>query len=263
MAAELQQHKYWQQVQSLHPDLQIFLEPDFHFNHKKCTREALKDIMKHFGIPAKLRPSGAKKPFLIEAYQNNLQKDLQPFVRPKDPAIEQKAQEKKRQAPHLTPSTATLEELRVAIITRIRAVMVAPTFPKPALIRLWKHVFGRPQEPPTEFTRRPRYFHADELASKTRDTLRHALQCEFPDLFIPLSACTEPILRSLYERFVCEELALEGELCEGVHYFWQRDEDFEDREVQDEDADAQMEDQRPGNSGEGSSKPKSSKISKV
>lgn len=109
--------------------------------------------------------------------------------------------------------------------------MVTPAFPKNVLVRLWKHVFNRPQEPLTKYAHRPHYFGVGELANKNRDVLRHALQCEFPNLFIPLSACTEPILRALYERFALEEYALDTEICEGVHYFWIQDDEPEDHQA--------------------------------
>lgn len=216
--SDLHSHKYWPKMQTLDPDLFLFLEPDLDFTERRVTKERLQDIMKHFKVDPKLRPNGSKKDFLVAAYKTNLELDLQPFIKPKDPELEQKKQHKKKLAAHLTPSAATIEELRSAIMTRIRAAMVAPAFSKRALIRLWNHVFNRPQESCPEFSRRPFLFTTNELANKHRDAIRHALQCEHPEVFIPLPACTEPILRALYEKFVLENEALDAELCEGVHY---------------------------------------------
>lgn len=221
-SANQQAHKYWGKLQTIPTELQIFLKPHVDLQQKKITKEKMEEIMKYFEIDAALIPKRSKlKAAFIEAYQKHLEPELRQLLNPEEVRSQAKAEkENKKRAALLSHTTASLKELRAAIITRIRESMVSPTFSKAALRRFWMHLFiGPVTDPPSEFAERPHFFTADEMRNKSRDVLRHALQCECPWLFIPLSACTEPILQALYERFVIDNEDLDEQLCLGVHYY--------------------------------------------
>lgn len=206
-------------AQQLRKELQFFLRPGVDLSQKNCTKEKLEEMMKHFEVDRELIPKrGRRKEFFVDAYTKHLEPKLQPLIRKSSANVP--AAESKKRAAFLQPTAASCTELRTAIITKIRAAMVPATFTKAALVRLWKHAFvGHVSDDPSEFVDRPHYFTMDDISSKSRDVLRHALQCECPEIFIPLSACTEPILRALYERFVLDNEELDNELCYGVHYY--------------------------------------------
>lgn len=215
-------------IKRIPTELAIFVEPGNDLSKKRCSKEKIADVMKYFGVNREFIPKrGLKKEKFVAAYKKHLEPQLQPFVgsaaiatAATDTAATDTAAEKKRKAPFISPSAASCGELRSAIITRIKASMVPAAFTKAALVRLWKHVFvGHVSDDPSEFIDRPHLFTMDEISSKSRDVLRHALQCECPEIFIPLAACTEPILRALYDRFVLENEELDNELCYGVHYY--------------------------------------------
>ncbi|EGG04677.1 uncharacterized protein MELLADRAFT_88677 [Melampsora larici-populina 98AG31] len=220
---ELQKHKYWDQVQTLPKDLAYLLQPDVDYTQKSTKKEDLRDMMRHFGIDQKQYPASLLKAKLVERYQQLLLPDLQPFITQVDTTAKKtKNAHTLREAPFLQPTTLSPQTLRSAILTKIRSSFVPQAFSKTALTRLWRHAFHPLPKytfAPVEFYTRPHVCTNEaDLATKGREWLWHALQCEHPEIFIPLVACTEPILRALYKRFVLEKTSLD-ELCYGVHYY--------------------------------------------
>ncbi|KAH9817081.1 hypothetical protein DFH28DRAFT_890313 [Melampsora americana] len=219
---DLRQHKYWDKVQTIPSGLKYLLEPDVDYERKGTKKEDLRDMMKHFDIDREKYPIRWKKDKILGNYKDLLLPDLQLFIRPVDPATHARKMEHTKQAPFLTPSTSSIDALRDAVLTKIKASFVVQAFNKIALTRLWRHAFYPPPGNKydwVEFYMRPHCFTEAELGTKSRDVLRHALQCEHPQLFIPLVACTEPILRALYAKFILEKTDLDTQLCYGVHYY--------------------------------------------
>ncbi|EGG02554.1 uncharacterized protein MELLADRAFT_91316 [Melampsora larici-populina 98AG31] len=208
-AEALTANPLWPLVQTLHPDLKFFLTPDVDFSKKSCKKEFFTDIMRHFNIRPELRKSSLKKQELIANYNEHLQPNLSPFIATKTAAAINQENSQKKQAAYLNLSCASLNDIRTAVLTRIKSCFVPSTLTKAALVRLWKHVFDGPNGPVED----------DPLPGKKRDVLRYHLQVTYPNLFIPIASCTEPILRALYERFIHENIELDAQLCPGVHYF--------------------------------------------
>ncbi|EGG09696.1 uncharacterized protein MELLADRAFT_103744 [Melampsora larici-populina 98AG31] len=221
--SNIHEHPLWPLVQTLDKELLFFLAGDVDYLKRSCKKELFVAIMRHFQIRSDLRKFSLKKHELVSNYKEYLEPQLAPFIKQKSAAEKTQEHSKRKQAAFLNLSSASLAEIRAAVITRVRACFVPSTFPKGALVRLWKHVFDGPngpeEEDPVEFCGRVHYFTVEQLPGKKRDILRYHLQHKYPNLFIPIAACTEPILCALYECFIHENVELDAELCVGVHYF--------------------------------------------
>lgn len=174
---------------------------------------------------------------MVKNYKEHLEPKLAPFITPNPPAAKTQVKThenlKRQEARFLNLSSASLSEIRAAVITRVNACFVPSTFSKRALVRLWKNVFDGPngpeEEDQTEYSGSLHFFSVAQLPGKQRDVLRYHLQCAYPHIFVPINACTEPILAALYERLIHGNIDLDGQLCVGVHFFFIEQQDDSSR----------------------------------
>ncbi|KAH9820064.1 hypothetical protein DFH28DRAFT_885781 [Melampsora americana] len=118
-------------------------------------------------------------------------------------------------------SNSKVEELRKGLQESVNK-MVSHGFNKSALVKLQSHLKDKASSSPANFTaasdfRRPHRLPLKEILKKDRDTIRQALQCYCPQLWIPINvAISRPMLVALYHAFILE--GDEPNLCRGVHY---------------------------------------------
>ncbi|KAH9821304.1 hypothetical protein DFH28DRAFT_883892 [Melampsora americana] len=121
----------------------------------------------------------------------------------------------------VSKSTSKVEELRKGLKKSVNK-MVSRGFNKSALVKLQSHLKAKVPSSPANLTtpsdiRRPHRLLLEEISKKDRDTIRKALQCYCPQLWIPINvAVSRPMLVALYNAFILG--GEEPELCRGVHY---------------------------------------------
>ncbi|EGG04945.1 uncharacterized protein MELLADRAFT_88393 [Melampsora larici-populina 98AG31] len=100
--------------------------------------------------------------------------------------------------------------------------MMSRGFNKKQLVKLQQNVKKQSDNKPNTPTRpgnlsRPRICLLEEMSKKDCDTIRQALHCHCPQLWIPIKVATsQPMLLSLYKAFILYEE--EPNLRRGVHY---------------------------------------------
>ncbi|EGG05023.1 uncharacterized protein MELLADRAFT_64462 [Melampsora larici-populina 98AG31] len=113
---------------------------------------------------------------------------------------------------------SNVTELREGLVKSFDK-MASRQFTQSQLVKLKSHVTGKQSKgvmQPGDY-QRPHIVSLEETSKKDRDTIRKALHCYCPQLWIPLNVAeSRPMLLALYNHCLLDEE--EPTLCQGVHY---------------------------------------------
>ncbi|KAH9814174.1 hypothetical protein DFH28DRAFT_892890 [Melampsora americana] len=217
-------HPAWSQFQSVPKDYDFFFESDF--NPRDTTCDKLRFIMKHFGLKAKLRGSGVRKPELVQNFKETLFPIIQPFIR-KSPAVDEIAIDKPHDATKLNlEDAATTKQVLYDELKRlVPSLLGTSLMDRSELVRLYRasvlleknQSLGQALE--SRFITKPDLWSHEELLRKRRDDIRSALQFHAPYIFIPTKCLTLEICTRIYEKFLLGMDVEADVIVEGAHFY--------------------------------------------
>lgn len=220
--SNLREHPLYHKVQTLPNDLKPFLCHDWKTNRKhNLTKLKYYSILYHFDPATTARPN-IKKELLENNFKLNLLPQLQPFCTP-PPSSNVMETDEDQEDYNPLHRTTTIAMLVNTIHSINPTVNVSPAALKDEVLVLYKH-YVNPNlslNQTSSYTTIPRTVKSAFVPKLSTQAIRHALQCQYPELFL-----NTPVLRlshyiSLYRLFIIEEepKSDEEDLVEGYHYW--------------------------------------------
>ncbi|EGG02484.1 uncharacterized protein MELLADRAFT_91305 [Melampsora larici-populina 98AG31] len=198
-------------------DLRVFLERDFDAKVQTIKNLDYYRILAHFNPKTSSRPTHNKAKLLAD-FLKDVRPHLDHFLidSPKPPPPPKGA------SVDFDPlhRRTTREMLAGAIMSANPKAVILPGSRIDQLLVLFKkHVDPDLILPAnTEFIRKPMVMSIEKARQTPIESLRFALQCHAPQIFVHSIAMTRPHLASLYIKFVAEEADTDDLLVEGYHY---------------------------------------------
>lgn len=204
-------------VNSLSPELRVFLEPNHKSKLKTIPKMLIYRVLIHFNLTSACYAQ--LKGYLYAQFKADLLPHLRPFQLPPVPrAMDMDTPSLTKDFNPLSRKT-TRKMLREAILKHSPSAEISPNARLDGLQLLYQAHVDKDLVIPgqTKSVRKPRILDPAQVKEEDLEALRLALQAHAPNIFVHSIAMSHKVLVDIYREFILEEPPYQRLVC-GYHY---------------------------------------------